>query len=124
MDFDRFKSINDEMRNVGVMESPSTVRSFKNEACGDAYVIYLRIEEGVIVDASFTTTGCGFGLAALALATEWIKGKTLEQAEALQAVMTSFSVIPASRSEISASGIYPWCLNQLNGACPYLTVPI
>jgi NifU-like protein involved in Fe-S cluster formation len=84
MDFDRFKMINDEMRNVGVMEAPSTVRSFKNEACGDDYAIYLRIEEGVIVDASFTTTGCGFGLVALALATEWIKGKTLEQAETLR----------------------------------------
>ncbi len=81
MDFDKFKAINDERRNVGTMDAPTVAKRFKNEACGDDYVIYIRVEGDHVVDASFTTTGCGFGLAALSLAAEWIKGKNLEEAE-------------------------------------------
>ena len=81
MDFNRFKAINDGKINLRVMDSPSIVKTFKNESCGDDYVIYLRIEGGIIQDATFTTTGCGFGLAALSLATEWVRGKSLEEAE-------------------------------------------
>lgn len=81
MDFDKFKAINDEQRNVGVMNAPTAVKRFRNDACGDDYVIYIRLEGEHVVDASFTTTGCGFGLAALSLAAEWIKGKNLEEAE-------------------------------------------
>lgn len=80
MDFEKFKAINDERRNVGTMSAPSVVGTYRNEACGDDYVVYLRVEDGVIRDASFTTTGCGFGLAALSLGVEWIRGKTLEDA--------------------------------------------
>ena len=81
MNFDKLKVINDEQRNVGVMEAPSVLKTFTNEACGDDYTVYFKIEDGKICDASFTTTGCGFGLAALAIATEWVKGKSLEEAE-------------------------------------------
>jgi len=83
VDFDTFKAINDEKRNVGVMGAPSVLTTFTNEACGDDYAVYLRVEDGVIIDASFTTAGCGFGLAALSIATEWVKGKSLEDAEGI-----------------------------------------
>jgi len=83
VDFDKLKAINDEQRNVGVMETPSVLKTFTNKACGDDYTVYLNIEGGKIYDASFTTTGCGFGLAALAIATEWVKGKSLEEAESI-----------------------------------------
>lgn len=83
MDFDKFKKINDEKWNVGVIDDADIVRRFKNPACGDDYVIYLKTEAGRIKDAKITTTGCGFGLAALALAAEWVKGKTLEEAAAI-----------------------------------------
>lgn len=80
MDFDKFQKINDTKWNVGAIEGADIVRTFKNPACGDDYVIYLKTDNGRIADAKFTTTGCGFGLAALAIAAEWVKGKTLQEA--------------------------------------------
>ena len=80
MDFDRFKAINDEKRHVGVLDDPTVVGRYRNAACGDDYLIYVKVEGGRVKDASFTTSGCGFGLAALSLAAEWIIGKTLDEA--------------------------------------------
>jgi hypothetical protein len=64
------------------MEEATVVSSYRNTGCGDGYRLYLKIDEdaGIIADASYTTTGCGFGLVALAMATEWVKGKTPQQA--------------------------------------------
>jgi NifU-like protein involved in Fe-S cluster formation len=81
MNFEKFRAIIEERRNVGAMEEPSIVVTFKNDACGDDYVIYLKIDGNTILDAKFTTTGCEFGLAAFSLATDWVRGKTLEEAE-------------------------------------------
>lgn len=81
MNFEKFRAIIEEKRNVGAMEEPSIVVTFKNDACGDDYVIYLKIDGNTILDAKFTTTGCEFGLAAFSLATDWVRGKTLEEAE-------------------------------------------
>ncbi len=85
MDFERFKKINDERWNYKEMTDATLISSYRNTGCGDGYRIYLKIDETNpsknIVDASYTTTGCGFGLVSLAIATEWIKGKTMEEAE-------------------------------------------
>ena len=87
MDFEKFKAINDERMNYREMEDATVVSSYRNVGCGDGYRLYLKIDEAdtdkKILDASYTTTGCGFGLAALAMATEWVKGKTLAQVEAI-----------------------------------------
>ena len=85
MDFERFKKINDERMNYREMEDASVVSSYRNLGCGDGYRMYLKIDPGQnrIVDASYTTTGCGFGLASLAMATEWAKGRSLEEASAI-----------------------------------------
>ncbi|MCB1140163.1 MAG: pentapeptide repeat-containing protein [Leptospiraceae bacterium] len=87
MDFERFKAINDQRLNYREMEDATVVSSYRNVGCGDGYRLYLKIdeesEEKRILDASYTTTGCGFGLAALAMATEWVRGKTLEEAAAI-----------------------------------------
>lgn len=84
MDFERFKKINDERQNYREMEDATVVSSYRNVGCGDGYRVYLKIDESSpdhrIVDASYTTTGCGFGMVALAMATEWAKGRTVEEA--------------------------------------------
>ena len=49
-------------------------------ACGDVMKLQIKVEDGVIVDAKFKTYGCGSAIASSSLVTEWVKGKTLEQA--------------------------------------------
>src|SRR5258708_221588 len=85
MDFERYKKINDDKINMGIMEGADVVSPFKNLGCGDGYVIYLKLDNDVIKDASYTTTGCGFGLVSLAMITDLVKGKTLDEALRLSA---------------------------------------
>lgn len=83
MNFERYREINDQKINFREMDEADVVSNYRNQGCGDGYRIYLRIEDGVIVDASYTTTGCGFGLAALAIVCDVAKGKTLEEARSI-----------------------------------------
>jgi nitrogen fixation NifU-like protein len=54
-------------------------------ACGDVMKLQIRVSgEGIIEDAVFKTYGCGSAIASSSLLTEWVKGKTLEQAEAIK----------------------------------------
>ncbi|MGH7273359.1 MAG: Fe-S cluster assembly scaffold IscU [Nitrospiria bacterium] len=48
--------------------------------CGDVMKLQIKVEDGVIVDAKFKTFGCGSAIASSSLATEWMKGKTLDEA--------------------------------------------
>ena len=67
-------------RNVGEIESANGVGEVGNAKCGDIMKIYLRIEDGIIKDASFKTFGCGAAVATSSMSTELIKGKTIEEA--------------------------------------------
>jgi nitrogen fixation NifU-like protein len=49
-------------------------------ACGDVMRLQIRVEDGVIQDAKFKTYGCGSAIASSSLVTEWVKGKTLDEA--------------------------------------------
>jgi nitrogen fixation protein NifU and related proteins len=49
-------------------------------SCGDVLKLQIRVEDGIIIDAKFKTYGCGSAIASSSLVTEWVKGKTLEQA--------------------------------------------
>jgi len=49
-------------------------------ACGDLIKLQLKIEDGIITDAKFKTYGCGSAIASSSLITEWVKGKTLDEA--------------------------------------------
>ena len=53
-------------------------------ACGDVMKLQIKVENGVITDARFKTYGCGSAIASSSLVTEWVKGKTLDQAEGIK----------------------------------------
>jgi len=53
-------------------------------ACGDVMKLQIKVEDGTITDARFKTYGCGSAIASSSLVTEWIKGKTLDQAAAIR----------------------------------------
>jgi nitrogen fixation NifU-like protein len=53
-------------------------------ACGDVMKLQIKVENGVITDAKFKTYGCGSAIASSSLVTEWVKGKTLDEAGALK----------------------------------------
>jgi nitrogen fixation NifU-like protein len=52
-------------------------------ACGDVMRLQIKVQDGVITDARFKTYGCGSAIASSSLVTEWVKGKTLEQAQTI-----------------------------------------
>jgi len=49
-------------------------------ACGDVMKLQIKVEEGIIIDAKFKTYGCGSAIASSSLITEWVKGRTLDEA--------------------------------------------
>ncbi|PVZ85447.1 Fe-S cluster assembly scaffold IscU [Serratia sp. S1B] len=78
-------------------ENPRNVGSFDNEdptvgsgmvgapACGDVMKLQIKVnDQGIIEDARFKTYGCGSAIASSSLVTEWMKGKSLDQAEAIK----------------------------------------
>ena len=79
-------------------ENPQNVGSFdKNDnnvgtglvgapACGDVMKLQIKVEDGVIQDARFKTFGCGSAIASSSLITEWVKGRTLEEAKSIKNV--------------------------------------
>ncbi len=67
-------------RNVGEIENASGVGTVGNAKCGDIMKMYLEVEDGVIKDVKFKTFGCGAAIATSSMATELIKGKTIEEA--------------------------------------------
>ena len=71
-------------RNVGEIPDASGVGTVGNAKCGDIMRMYLKInDDGVIEDCKFKTFGCGAAIATSSMATEMIKGKTVEEAEKL-----------------------------------------
>jgi len=67
-------------RNMGEIDNPSAVGNAGNPNCGDLMRLYLKVEDGIIVDAKFKTFGCGAAIASSSMLTEMLKGKTLEEA--------------------------------------------
>ncbi|MCD7929196.1 MAG: Fe-S cluster assembly scaffold protein NifU [Clostridiales bacterium] len=78
-------------RNVGKIEDASGVGEVGNAVCGDIMKMYLKIEDDIITDVKFNTFGCGAAIATSSMATELIKGKSID--EALQ--LTNKAVVEA-----------------------------
>ena len=77
----------DNPRNVGKMnmKDPSVGTGMVGApACGDVMKLQIKVNAGVIEDAKFKTYGCGSAIASSSLLTEWVKGKTLDEARAIK----------------------------------------
>ena len=84
-------------RNVGEIENPSGVGTVGNAKCGDIMRMYFDIDEqGVIRDVKFKTFGCGAAVATSSMATELVKGKTVQEALTVtnKAVMEALDGLP------------------------------
>jgi nitrogen fixation NifU-like protein len=67
-------------RNMGKMENPDGVGKVGNPKCGDVMVIYIKVKDEKIFDIKFQTFGCTAAIASSSIATELVKGKTLDEA--------------------------------------------
>ena len=67
-------------RNVGEIPDASGSGTVGNAKCGDIMKMDIKVENGVIVDVKFKTFGCGAAIATSSMATEMVKGKTIEEA--------------------------------------------
>ena len=83
-------------RNVGDLPDANAVGQVGNQKCGDIMKMMLKIENDVIVDAKFQTFGCGAAVATSSMATELVKGKTVQEALQLtnKAVMEALDGLP------------------------------
>ncbi len=90
-------------RNVGEIIDADAVGQVGNPRCGDIMKMYLKIEDGVIVDAKFKTFGCGSAIATSSMATELIRGKRVEEALSLTnaAVAEALDGLPAYKMHCS-----------------------
>ena len=90
-------------RNVGEIENADGVGVVGNAKCGDIMKMYLKIEDGVITDCKFKTFGCGAAIATSSMATELVKGHTVEEALKLtnSAVVEALDGLPAVKVHCS-----------------------
>ena len=90
-------------RNVGIIENADGVGEVGNAKCGDIMKIYLKIENDIIVDVKFETFGCGSAIASSSMATEMIKGKSIQDAMALtnKAVTEALDGLPLHKMHCS-----------------------
>lgn len=90
-------------RNVGEIENPDGVGQVGNAKCGDIMKMYLKIRDNVIQDVKFETFGCGSAIASSSMATEMIKGKTIDEALAVtnKQVVDALGGLPAHKLHCS-----------------------
>ncbi|TCO79067.1 Fe-S cluster assembly scaffold protein NifU [Marinisporobacter balticus] len=90
-------------RNVGEIENADGVGQVGNAKCGDIMKIYLKVENDIIEDVKFKTFGCGSAIASSSIATEMIKGKSIQDALALtnKAVVEALGGLPAPKIHCS-----------------------
>lgn len=90
-------------RNVGEIENADGIGEVGNPKCGDIMKIYLKIENDIIVDVKFKTFGCGAAIATSSIATEMIKGKSVDEALMLtnKAVVEALDGLPPQKIHCS-----------------------
>jgi len=90
-------------RNVGEIENADGVGEVGNAVCGDIMKMYLKIDDNIITDVKFKTFGCGAAIATSSMATELIKGKSIDEALSLtnKAVIEALDGLPAVKVHCS-----------------------
>ncbi len=90
-------------RNVGSIENADAIGEVGNAKCGDIMKMYLKIQDNVITDVKFETFGCGSAIASSSMATEMIKGKTIDEALAVtnKQVVEALGGLPAHKLHCS-----------------------
>ena len=90
-------------RNVGEIEDASGVGTVGNAKCGDIMRMFIKVEDGKIVDVKFKTFGCGAAIATSSMATEMVKGKSIEEALLItnKAVMEALDGLPPAKVHCS-----------------------
>lgn len=110
-------------RNMGEIEDPSGVGTVGNAKCGDIMRIYLDVDENKIIrDVKFKTFGCGAAVATSSMATELVKGRTIQDALSItnKAVMEALDGLPPVKvhcSLLAEEAIHAalWDYAQKNG---------
>ena len=90
-------------RNVGKIDDADGIGEVGNAKCGDIMRMYIKVKDGIITDCKFNTFGCGSAIATSSMATELIKGKSVEDALKLsnQAVVEALDGLPAHKIHCS-----------------------
>ena len=90
-------------RNVGEIPDADAIGEVGNAKCGDIMKMYLKIDNGIITDIKFKTYGCGAAIATSSMATEMIKGKSIQEALQLtnQAVVQALDGLPPTKIHCS-----------------------
>lgn len=90
-------------RNVGEIADADGVGEVGNAKCGDIMKMYIKVDDGVISDVKFKTFGCGAAIATSSMATELIKGKTIDEALKLtnKAVVEALEGLPPAKLHCS-----------------------
>lgn len=90
-------------RNVGEIEDANAVGTVGNAKCGDIMKMYMKIENDIITDVKFKTFGCGAAIATSSMATELVKGKSVEEALELsnKAVIEALDGLPPAKIHCS-----------------------
>jgi nitrogen fixation NifU-like protein len=93
-------------RNVGEIENADGVGRVGNPVCGDIMALFIKVENGVIVDAKFKTYGCGAAISTSSMVTELVKGKTVEEALKIsnKAVAEALGGLPPVKMHCSVLG--------------------
>ena len=90
-------------RNVGVIEDANGIGEVGNAKCGDIMKMYLKIEDGIVVDVKFETFGCGSAIASSSMATELILGQPVSEVRKLtnKAVAEALDGLPEYKMHCS-----------------------
>lgn len=93
-------------RNVGEIPDADGIGIEGNPVCGDVMKIFIKVEDGKIVDAKFKTFGCGAAIAVSSMVTEMVKGMTIEEALTIskESVVSELDGLPPQKMHCSNLG--------------------